>query len=234
MLRSALKSIPTLPRALRCPPALLRGLSLLQGWQRLAPSPQHVGTAPSWVGGCGHGASFLTFLQQLKGENLSSKQTQRSGNESVDGPKVKRKGNRKPRRKNRMTPAQRCRRGQGLRTARRDLAPQVAAACSQKLLPQLSVCTPGTLPNAKPQLFSWVCGGTVLLLFPLAGGAAGARSAGQGSSSSPGAQVQEGSEGRGRAGKGQDTSFCSCFLPSTSPPALPVLTFVPLSPLCLL
>lgn len=35
-----------------------------------------------------------------------------------------------------MTPTQRCRRGQRLRRAQRDLASQVAAACSQTLLPQ--------------------------------------------------------------------------------------------------
>lgn len=55
----------------------------------------------------------------------------------------------KAKEKKRMTPTQRCRRGQRLSTDWRDLAPQVTAACSQKLLPQHSACTRGLcqMPN---------------------------------------------------------------------------------------
>lgn len=131
-----------------------------------------------------------------------------------------------------MTPAQRCRRGQRLRTAQGDLAPQVAAACSQKLLPQHSVCT---LETAK-------CQTTALLMdmwrnsFTAVPKGLRAQQepggAGQGSRSSPGVPFLQ--ERRSRAGKGQETFSCSCFLPSAFPLAMPVLTFVPLSPLCLL
>lgn len=209
MLRAALKSIPSLP----------------------TPLPPSTAPSSSWVGGCGHGASFLTFLQELKGENLSSKQTQRSGNKSVDGPKVKRKGNRKPKRK-KNDPRPEVQEGAEAQNSSEGSGTPGSSSLLTKTAASALCLHPGDSAR---------CQTTALLMemwrnsFTAVPKGLGAQQepgrAGEGSSSSPGAQVQE---GRGKAEKGQDTFSCSSFLPSPFPLAMPVLTFVPPSPLCFL